>query len=54
MKRLAALFFIALLGFTSFAGAIGCQTMGRWTGEGAQEVEEGAEDFKEGYKEGKE
>ena len=53
MKRLVALLFVALLGFTSFAGAVGCQTMGRWAGEGAQEVEEGAEEFEEGYEEGR-
>jgi hypothetical protein len=53
MKRLAALLFVGLLGFTSFVGVIGCQTMGEWTGEGVQEAEERAEEFEEGYEEGR-
>ncbi|MFP4315681.1 MAG: hypothetical protein ACLFQR_05610 [Desulfovibrionales bacterium] len=53
MKRVVALIFVGLLTLTSLTGIMGCETMGRWTGEGAEEVEEGSEDFGEGYEEGK-
>ena len=44
------MFGMLTLGMFSFSG---CETLGEWTGEGAEEVEEGAEEFEEGYEEGK-
>ena len=42
-----------MIGFLAFAGFSGCKQMGEWTGKGAKGVEEGAESFEDGYKEGK-
>ncbi|MFO8033066.1 MAG: hypothetical protein R6U22_11025 [Desulfohalobiaceae bacterium] len=44
---------LVMVGILVFAGFSGCKQMGEWTGKGAQEVEEGADDFEEGYDEGK-
>ncbi len=41
---------VGILAFVSFSG---CRQMGKWTGEGAKEVEKGADSFEEGYDEGK-
>lgn len=49
-KRLLCLVLLLMLSMTTLTG---CETMGKWTGEAAEEVEEGAEDFEEGYEEGK-
>ncbi|MFO8112579.1 MAG: hypothetical protein R6T92_08750 [Desulfosalsimonadaceae bacterium] len=49
-QRILILIMVGILAFASFSG---CRQMGVWTGEGAQEVEEGAESFEEGYEEGK-
>jgi len=37
----------------AFGSLVGCQAMGKATGDTAQKAEEGAEDFKEGYRQGK-
>ncbi|MGA6927492.1 MAG: hypothetical protein WBY88_17520 [Desulfosarcina sp.] len=38
----------------SLVGMVGgCQKMGKATGQAADQVEEGAQDFKQGYEEGK-
>ncbi len=50
MKKLLVCLMISLL---SFSALTGCYHMGKATGEGAEEVEEGAESFGEGYEEGK-
>lgn len=51
MKKKSFLLFVALtLASTSF---IGCHWMGEKTGQATQEVEEGADDFEEGFEEGK-
>ncbi len=51
MKQKILIFVMA--GILAFASFSGCRQMGVWTGQGAEEVEEGAESFEEGYKEGK-
>ena len=50
MKKLT-IFILALI--LAGPGLTGCHTMGEWTGEAADEVEEGAEEFEEGYEERK-
>jgi hypothetical protein len=50
LKRFATLMVAGSIALTSIYG---CQTMGRGTGEVAEEVEQGAGEFKEGYNEGK-
>ncbi len=47
------IFIFVMVGILAFASFSGCRQMGVWTGEGAQEVEEGADSFEDGYKEGK-
>ncbi|MFW5791281.1 MAG: hypothetical protein ACOCVU_01355 [Desulfohalobiaceae bacterium] len=49
-KRLLCLMLLLMLSMTTLTA---CETMGKWTGEGAGEVEEGADEFEEGYEEGK-
>ncbi len=44
---------LVMVGILAFAGFSGCKQMGEWTGQGAQEVEEGAESFEDGYDKGK-
>lgn len=44
---------LVMVGILAFGGFSGCRQMGEWTGQGAQEVEDGADDFEEGYDEGK-
>jgi hypothetical protein len=46
IKRLLIL---VMAGMIAFSTVSGCQQMGKWTGEAAEEVEEGAEEFEEGY-----
>lgn len=49
-QRILIFVMVGILAFASFSG---CRQMGEWTGKGAKEVEEGADRFEEGYKEGK-
>lgn len=51
IKRIIVLFILGIMLSTSLSG---CQQLGKWTGEGVEEVEEGAEEFEEGYEEGHE
>jgi hypothetical protein len=44
---------LALVAMLSIGALGGCRSAGEATGEAAQEVEEGARDFKEGYEKGK-
>jgi hypothetical protein len=50
LKKIIVPMMILTLSLGSLAG---CQTMGKATGDAAQEAERGAEDFKEGYEQGK-
>jgi hypothetical protein len=44
---------LVILGFILSTTVSGCQDLGRRTGEGVDKAEEGAEDFREGYEEGR-
>jgi hypothetical protein len=44
---------LVILGCILSTTVSGCQQLGKQTGEGVDKVEEGAEDFKEGYEEGR-
>lgn len=48
-KILATILVCAL----SLGTLMGCQSMGKVTGETAKEIEQGADEFEEGYKKGK-
>lgn len=50
LKRFLGILLVLLLGSALLSG---CYTMGKGTGEVAEEVEEGAESFEKGYEEGK-
>jgi len=52
IKRIIVLFILGIM--LSTTSLSGCQQLGKWTGEGVEEVEEGAEEFEEGYEEGHE
>ncbi len=41
------------LGIIAASGLSGCYTTGKVAGEAAEEIEEGADTFEEGYEEGK-
>jgi len=49
MKKMMILMMALFLSFGSLAG---CYKTGKVTGEAAQEIEEGADAFEEGYEEG--
>jgi hypothetical protein len=44
---------LVILGCILSTTVSGCHQVGRQTGEGVDKVEEGAEDFREGYEEGR-
>jgi predicted RNase H-like HicB family nuclease len=48
----ATLAILVLISLT-LSSLTGCHSMGKATGKTADEVEEGADEFKEGYREGK-
>lgn len=50
MKRIVMLIFAGILMVSGFSG---CYTMGKATGEVADAVDKEAENFEEGYEEGK-
>jgi hypothetical protein len=52
-EMLKKIIILVIFGFILSTTVSGCQQLGRQTGEGVDKVEEGAEDFKEGYDEGR-
>lgn len=50
LQKIMILLVAATISITTLCG---CEQLGEWTGEGTEEVKEGAEKFEEGYEQGK-